>query len=141
MSDITMILGRIGATLSREVAPRLEGDYAAGHARMSGLLAVMAGELLEKEADLLVNEIARIRNLLKGAGMADDVPEAASLRLSDLRATRNALAEKLIALQTQLEARDDEDAKALNTQIWGHLLATSLARMPSPPQFHEAEEA
>lgn len=141
MSDITMILGRIGATLSRDVAPRLEGDYAAGHARMSGLLAVMAGELLEKEADLLVNEIARIRSLLEGAGMADDVPEAASLRLSELRKTRNSLAEKLIALQTQLEARDDEGAKALNTQIWGHLLATSVARMPSPPQFHEAEEA
>lgn len=141
MSDITMILGRIGATLSREVAPRLEGDYAAGHARMSGLLAVMAGELLEKEADLLVNEIARIRSLLEGAGMADDVPEAASLRLSELRKTRNSLAEKLITLQAQLEARDDEGAKALNTQIWGHLLATSVARMPRPPQFHEAEEA
>lgn len=140
MSDITMILGRIGATLSRDVAPRLEGDYAAGHARMSGLLAVMAGELLEKEADLLVTEIGRIRSLLKAGGMADDVPEATSLRLSDLRKTRNALAEKLIALQAQVEGRDDDAAKALNTQIWGHLLATSVARMPSPPRFYAAEE-
>tara|TARA_R100000501_G_C2558997_1_gene70446 strand:+ start:89 stop:514 length:426 start_codon:yes stop_codon:yes gene_type:complete len=141
MSDITMILGRIGATLGRDVAPHLEGHYAAGHARMSGLLAVMAGELLEKEADLLVTEITRIRSLLEAGGRDSDVPEAPSLRLSDLRKTRNALAEKLITLQTQLEARDDEGATALNTQIWGHLLSTSVARMPSPPVFHGAEEA
>ena len=43
MSDIGMILDRIGRKLVTEVAPKLEGDYSGGHAGMSGLMAVMAG--------------------------------------------------------------------------------------------------
>ncbi len=134
-----MILQRIGATLVQDVAPKLEGDYSGGHAGISGVMAVMAGEMWDKEADLLANEIARLRALLEAAGMGDDVPEAASLKISDLKATRNALSEQLIALQTRLEAADDEASRALNTQIWAHLLATSAARMPSPPAFAAAE--
>ena len=53
MSDVGMILQRLGATLVNEVAPKLEGDYSGGHASMAGLMAVMAGEMWEKEADLL----------------------------------------------------------------------------------------
>ena len=44
MSDIGMILQRLGNTLVTGVAPKLEGDYAAGHAMMTGVMAVMAGE-------------------------------------------------------------------------------------------------
>ena len=44
MSDIGMILDRIGRKLVTEVAPKLEGDYSGGHAAMSGLMSVMAGE-------------------------------------------------------------------------------------------------
>lgn len=139
MSDIGMILQRIGAKLVSEVAPKLEGDYSAGHANMAGLMAVMAGEAWDREADLLVNEISSLRALLAEGGAEADVPEAASFRISDLKAIRNALAEALIALQSRVETRDDEASKALNTRIWGHLLATSAARMPSPPQFAGAD--
>lgn len=132
-----MILSRIAGTLARDVAPKLEGHYAAGNVRMSGLLTSMAGEILEKEADLLMTEIGRVRTLLEAGGIPNDVPEPNSLRLSDLRATRNTLAERLIALQKGLEARDDEASSVLNTRIWEHLLATTAARMPSPPQFSE----
>ena len=53
---------------------------------------------------------------------------------------RNELAMQLIELQASLEAKDDEGSKALNTQIWGHLLATCAGRMPSPPAFGAAGE-
>lgn len=139
MSDIGMILDRIGRKLVTEVAPKLEGDYSAGHAGMSGLMAVMAGEAWDGAADRLANEIAGIRGLFALAGKEVVVPESPSLKISDLTAERNELAGYLMALQTSLEAREDEDAKALNAKIWMHLMATAMARMPSPPDFPDAE--
>ena len=67
------------------------------------------------------------------------VPESSSLKISDLTAERNELAGYIIALQMSLEARDDDDAKALNSKIWMHLMATAMARMPSPPDFPDAK--
>ena len=139
MSDIGMILDRIGRKLVTEVAPKLEGDYSAGHAGMSGLMAVMAGEAWDSAADRLVNEIAGMRGLFALAGKEVVVPESPSLKISDLTTERNELAGYLIALQMSLEAREDEDAKALNSKIWMHLMATAMARMPSPPDFPDAE--
>ncbi|MEL7030993.1 MAG: hypothetical protein AAGL97_09435 [Pseudomonadota bacterium] len=140
MSDIGMILDRIGRKLVTEVAPKLEGDYSAGHAGMSGLMAVMAGEAWDGAADRLANEIAGMRGLFALAGKDVVVPESPSLKISDLTVERNELAGHLIALQLSLEAREDEDAKALNSKIWMHLMATAMARMPSPPDFPDAEE-
>lgn len=139
MSDIGMILDRIGRKLVTEVAPKLEGDYSGGHAGMSGLMAVMAGEAWDGAADRLVNEIAGIRGLLALAGKDVVVPASPSLKLSDLTTERDTLARYLIALQMSLESREDDDAKALNAKIWMHLMATAMARMPSPPDFPEAE--
>ena len=139
MSDIGMILDRIGRTLVTEVAPKLEGDYSGGHAAMSGLMAVMAGEAWEGAADRLVNEIAGIRSLLALAGKKVVVPESPSYKISDLTEERDTLARYLIALQMSLEAREDEAAKDLNAKIWTHLMATAMARMPSPPDFPDSE--
>ncbi|MGB3626728.1 MAG: hypothetical protein WA989_12915 [Henriciella sp.] len=135
MSDISMILKRIGATLVTDVAPKLEGDYSNGHANMSGLIAAMAGDMWDREVDLLVTEIAALRELLEAGGIDHGIQPAPSFKVSDLKATRNALAEELITLQSALETRPDDASKSLNTKIWGHLLATSAARIPSPPQF------
>jgi hypothetical protein len=135
MSDIGMILDRLGRTLVTEVAPKLEGDYSGGHAAMSGLMAVMAGEAWDGAADRLVNEIASMRNLIALAGKEVVVPKAPSVKLSDLKTERDELARYLIALQMSLEARDDPDAKALNAKIWQHLISTAMERMPSPPDF------
>lgn len=140
MSDIGMILSRIGRKLVTEVAPKLDGDYSGGHAGMSGLMAVMAGEAWDGAADRLMNEIAGMRDLFAMAGKEVVVPKSSSLKISDLTAERNELAAYLIALQMSLEARDDHDARALNAKIWMHLMATATARMPSPPSFPEAEE-
>ena len=139
MSDIGMILDRLGRTLVTQVAPKLEGDYSAGHAAMSGLMAVMAGEAWDGAADRLVNEIAGMRGLIALAGKDVVVPQSASLKLSDLKTERDELARYLIALQMSLEARDDADAKALNAKIWQHLMGTAMVRMPSPPEFPDTE--
>lgn len=139
MSNIGMILDRIGRKLVTEVAPKLEGDYSGGHAGMSGLMAVMAGEAWDGAADRLANEIASLRGLLALAGKAVDIAEAGSLKLSDLTIERDALARDLIALQAGLETRKDDASKALNAKIWTHLMATAMARMPSPPDFPDAE--
>ena len=141
MSDIGMILSRIGGKLVTEVAPKLEGDYSGGHAAMSGFMAAMAGEAWDGAADRLVNEIAGMRGLFALAGVELDIPESATVKVSDLSAERNALAVCLIALQTELEARDDEAARDLNSKIWMHLMATVMHRMPSPPEFPDPETA
>ena len=140
MSDIGMILDRIGRKLVTEVAPKLEGDYSGGHAAMSGLMSVMAGEAWDSAADRLVNEIAGLRGLLALAGKTVTVAKSPSLKVSDLTAERDELAGYLIALQMSLEARDDQEAKDLNAKVWMHLMATAMARMPSPPDFPDAEE-
>ncbi|GAB5455670.1 MAG: hypothetical protein Hens2KO_18990 [Henriciella sp.] len=140
MSDIGMILDRIGRKLVTEVAPKLEGDYSGGHAAMSGLMSVMAGEAWDGAADRLVNEIAGMRGLFALAGKEVAVPQSESFKVSDLSEERNALAGYLTALQMSLESREDEAAKDLNAKIWMHLMATAMARMPSPPDFPDAEE-
>lgn len=139
MSDIGMILDRIGRKLVTEVAPKLEGDYSGGHAAMSGLMSVMAGEAWDGAADRLVNEIAGMRGLFALAGKEVAVPKSESFKISDLSEERNALAGYLTALQMSLESREDEAAKDLNAKIWMHLMATAMARMPSPPDFPDAE--
>ncbi|MEM9738314.1 MAG: hypothetical protein AAF829_00460 [Pseudomonadota bacterium] len=140
MSDIGMILDRIGRTLVTEVGPALDGHYASGKASLSGLIAVMAGEAWNGAADKLSREINGMKALLANggdSGAADILPE--SLKLNDLRMARNELAERLIALQVALEADDTDDAITLNRQIWGFLLATASERLPSPPKFPDAE--
>lgn len=139
MTDIAMVLGRLGTKLVTEVAPKLEGDYSGGHAAMSGLMAVMAGEAWDGAADRLFTEIGEMRSLFQQTGMAVDVPEAPSLKVSDLTVERDALALKLIDLQAAVEVKDDDASKLLNAQIWLHLMQTAQARMPSPPEFPDAE--
>ena len=139
MSDIGMILDRIGRKLVTEVAPKLEGDYSGGHAGMSGLMAVMAGEMWDGAADRLFTEISDMRVLLQAAGRQVQVPDAPSLKVSDLTAERDALARHLIEVQRDLEVREDEQSKLLNAQIWLFLIQTATARMPSPPDFPDAE--
>lgn len=137
MSGIGMILDKIGHKLMSDVAPKLEGDYAAGQAGMAGFMAIMAGELWDGAADRLFREIGDIRGLLQAGGVSVQIPDAPSLKVSDLTAERDALAKQLIKLQSELEQRGDEAAKTLNAQIWVHLLQTAAARMPTPPNFSE----
>lgn len=139
MTDIGMVLGRLGTKLVTEVAPKLEGDYSGGHAAMAGLMNVMAGEAWDGAADRLFTEIGEMRGLFAQAGLQIDVPDAPSLKVSDLTAERDALAARLIELQANLEMRSDDAAQTLNAQIWILLLQSAAARMPSPPDFPDVE--
>ena len=134
MSDIGMILERIGKTLVLEVSPKLEGDYAGGQAVMSGMMAAMAGQAWDGAVDRLLTEIEGMRALLGEGGVVIQTSPV-SMKISDLESLRNTLAGELIALQTRLEDSEEQEAKALNTKIWGFLLATAAARMPAMPEF------
>lgn len=136
MTDIGMILQKLGGTLVGDVVPKLEGEYAGGQAGMAGMMAIMAGEAWDGAADRLYREIEGMRALLATGGV-DIKTQPDSFKLSDLNAVRNTLADELIELQARLETNDDEASKALNTQIWGFLLAGAAERMPTPPQFEE----
>ena len=107
---------------------------------MSGVMAGMAGEAWDGAADRLVNEIVGMRGLFALAGKEIAVPKSETLKISDLTEERNALAGALTALQISLEGREDDAAKDLNAKIWMHLMATAMARMPSPPDFPDAED-
>jgi len=80
-----------------------------------------------------------MRGLFALAGQDPATPESTSVKVSDLTVERNALARQLIDLQISLEAKDDEVSKAINTKIWMHLMATTMSRMPSPPDFPDPE--
>lgn len=142
MSDIGMILQRMGRLLVMEISPALEGHYAGGKASLAGLVTVMAGEAWDGTADRLSREIEGMKALLATGGdeQACEISPA-SLKLSDLQAARNELAERLIALQAGLETDDSAEAAALNTQIWGFLLAGAAERMPNPPDFQGTDPA
>ena len=136
MSDIGLILQSIGTTLVTKVAPALEGRYEGGNAGISGMLAVMAGEAWDSAADRLSREIETMRALLMAGGV-EITTQADSLKLTDLQAVRNALADELITLQARIETETDEASKALNAQIWGFFIAGAAERMPSLPEFPE----
>lgn len=141
MSDIGHILNVLGTTLVTEVAPALEGDYRGGNAAMAGLMAVMAGEAWDGAADRLSREIDGMKALLTAGGDTDAgeiLPT--SLKISDLTTARNELSERLIALQAAIERDNSAEARALNTQIWAFLLAGAAERMPSPPEFPDADD-
>ena len=140
MSDIGLILTRLGGQLVTEIAPALEGHYAGGKASLAGLVTLMAGEAFDGATDRLSREIDTMKALLTSGGDLDagDIAPA-SLKISDLQVARDALAKRLIALQAALEADNSPEAATLNTRIWAFLLSVAVERMPSPPQFQAAE--
>ena len=141
MSDIPMILDRIGRKLVIEVSPNFEGHYAAGHATMAGLLAVMASEAFDGLVDRLLSEIADMRTLLIDGGKEPGDTRARSMRVSALQTVHDRLSADLIGLQEEIESRDDAASKALNARIWQFFVEGADARMPSPPDFAAARAA
>lgn len=141
MSDIPMILDRVGKKLIVEVSPHFEGHYAAGHMVMSGLLSVMAAEAFDGLVDRLLSEIADMRTLLSDGGKDPGDTRSLSMKISALQPTHDRLSAALIELQEDIETRDDDASKALNTRIWQFFVEGSEARMPTMPDFAEAREA
>ena len=140
MTDIAMILGRIGKTLAIEVSPHLEGHYAGGHVVISGLMAVMAGEAYDGTVDRLLREIADMRTLLGDGGMAPGDTRGDSMRVSALQEVHNRLSAALIELQTGLEVKTDDTSKALNARIWQYYVEGSNERMPTLSEITKERE-
>lgn len=138
MTDISMILDRIGKTLAIEVSPHLEGHYAGGHVVLSGLMAIMAGEAFDGAVDRMLHEIADMRTLLEDGGIDPGDTRGASMRVSALQIVHNGLSEKLMEMQIGLEARQDKEALALNARIWQFFVDGADARLPTLPDIQTA---
>lgn len=139
MTDIAMILDRVGKTLAIEVSPHLEGHYAAGHVVIAGLMAVMAGEAFDGMVDRMLSEISDMKDLLLEGGIAPGETDTASYKVSALQPVHDRLSAMLIEMQAGLEVkRDDAASKALNARIWQFYVKWAEARMPTLPQIGEA---
>ncbi|MEO0883915.1 MAG: hypothetical protein AAFY34_14465 [Pseudomonadota bacterium] len=141
MSDIPMILERVGKKLIIDVAPHFDGHYAAGHVTMAGLLSVMASECFDGLVDRLLSEIADMRTLLIDGGRDPGDTRSLSMKISAIQPTHDRLSAELIALQEDIETKTDEVSKSLNARIWQFFVEGSEARMPALPNFAEARAA
>jgi hypothetical protein len=138
MSDIAMILDRIGKTLAIDVSPHLDGHYAGGHVVISGLMAVMAGEAFDGTVDRMLHEISDMRTLLVDGGMEPGDTRGTSMKVSALQLVHDRLSNNLIGMQTDLESKTDNASKALNARIWQFYAEGAQARMPALPEIAEA---
>ncbi|MEM9667624.1 MAG: hypothetical protein AAF950_01760 [Pseudomonadota bacterium] len=141
MSDIPMILERVGKKLIVDVAPHFDGHYAAGHTTLAGLLAVMASEAFDGMVDRMFSEISDMRTLLADGGKDPGDTRGLSMKVSALQVVHNRLSAELIALQEEIEVKSDDASKALNARIWTFFVEGAEARMPTLPDFAEAREA
>ncbi len=132
MNDVGMILQRVAGKLAVEVAPKLEGDYAAGHIRLASVLMAMAGESWDGGVDRLVREIASMQEILRVAGQ-NPSRQPDRYKISELRKVHDQLSGQLIELQAQLEESDSSESRELNSKIWQFLFSSAMERMPSPP--------
>lgn len=141
MSDIAMILDRVGKTLSIDVSPHLEGHYAGGHVVMAGLLTMMASEQFDGLVDRLLSEVSDMRTILLDGG--EDVPDTRtrSFKVSAVQEVHDRLSTQLIALQERIELLDDDASVELNGRIWRFFREGAEARMPTMPDFTEARAA
>lgn len=138
MSDIAMILDRIGKTLAIDVSPHLDGHYAGGHVVISGLMAVMAGEAFDGTVDRMLHEIADMRTLLEDGGRVPGNTRGTSMRVSALQVVHDRLSTGLIDMQAELEVKADPASKALNARIWQFYVEGANARMPTLPDIAAA---
>lgn len=138
MSDIAMILDRVGRKLAIEVSPHLDGHYAGGHVVMAGLLSVMAGEVFDGLVDRMLSEIADMRTLLEDGGREPGDTRGASMRVSALQVVHDRLSAALIDMQAEIETREDDASRALNARIWRFFVEGAEARMPNLPDIAEA---
>lgn len=132
MNDVGMILQRIARKLATEVAPKLEGDYAAGDIKIASILIAMAAETWEGGVDRILREITSMQEILRVGGK-NPSGQSNSHKIGDLRKTHDQLSGQLIELQVQLEESDSAEARELNLKIWQFLLLSAMERMPSLP--------
>ena len=138
MTNIALILDRIGHTLVVDVSPHLDGHYAGGHVTMAGLLSILAAQKFDGMVDRILHEIGDMRTLLEEGGVDSGDTRSASMKISDLQVVHDRLSQKMIELQASLEEKTDDESKALNARIWHFHVLGAEARMPELPDLSAA---
>ena len=138
--DVSQVLADLAGRVARNAAPQIPAAQRAGELGLSAMLLGLAAEMWDGAAEILVQENAALRTLLgSGARLSQDnarrrwLVELAggrdtSLRLSALQRANAELRVALIALHAELERRDDAEAKALEAEVWGELVAGAERR-------------
>ena len=138
--NIPNVLQGFTLTLMTEILPNLGGEYSMGNAAVMGQsLAVIANEF-ERGAEIRFRENEEMRALFaEAAGLVEDkalsarLAEAAagrdaSLLISALEKTNDALKTLLIELHAAVEVSKAPWAAAFDLKIWDHLLMAADRR-------------
>lgn len=137
---VSQVLADLAGRVARNAAPDIPPAERAGELGLSALLLGLAAEMWDGAAEILVQENAELRALLAaGAELWNDDSRRRwlealargrdeSLRISALQAANGELKVALIALQAELEHRDDPAAKALESDVWRALVVASDRR-------------
>lgn len=124
------VLADLAAQVARNAAPNVHPAERAGTLGLSAALLGMAAESFDNAADLLVKENRALGELLRRAGRSVE-PAADDFTVSGLSAANARLRADLIALQIEVEGRQDPEAQALEADIWALLVRSTEVRRRS----------
>lgn len=113
------VLAELAGLLLKNAMPGVPEPERASDLSLSAMLLMVAGEMWDRQAHILVEENRAIRSLLGEAG-ADE-----NLRISALQAENDRLRSALIEAQATAEATGDEQRQEA---IWAELAASTERR-------------
>ena len=117
--QVPAVLGELSGLLMRSAMPGVPEAERASDLSLSAMLLVVAAEIWDRQAQVLVEENRAVRALL---GEAGDDPD---LRISVLQAENDRLRGRLIEAHAAAEAAGDEARQAA---IWAELIAATERR-------------
>ena len=117
--NVPPVLFELAGLLVRSAAPGVPEAERASDLGLSAALLMVAAEMWDRQAHILVQEYRAVRTLLGEAGVDDD------LRLSALQAENNRLRAALIEAHAAAEAADDA---ARQDAFWAELVAATERR-------------
>lgn len=113
------VLAELAGLLMKNAMPGVPEPERASDLSLSAMLLMVAGEVWDRQAHILVEENRAVRALLGEAG------EDADLRLSALQAENDRLRAGLIEAHASAEAAGDQ---ARQDAIWAELVAATERR-------------
>jgi len=116
---VVPVLAELAGLLLKNAAPGVPEPERASDLSLSAMLLMVAGEMWDRQAHILVEENRAVRGLLDEAG------EDTDLHLTVLKAENDRLRAALIEAHTAAEAAGDT---ARQDAIWAELLATTERR-------------
>ncbi|ALJ14310.1 hypothetical protein [Sphingopyxis macrogoltabida] len=132
--SIPVAASDLAARLRAEIVPELTG-FRANNVAMGSAMIDMIAEEFDRAAARLFEENAAVRALLQCGGVAMAAPAKPDLRVSALEAENDRLRAALIDLQAALEDRDDDEARALDADIWRELACSVERRRVASANF------